>query len=192
MSVFDFSVKRIRGSTTLLVGIVMALTACNVPALPDGTNAANGSTGQNTGRISVSKAESFSICPDGSRESGLMLIDDAKSWQAFVKSTTQSAPNLADWRPDFVNSRVVLIRFGGKTSAGYGVRVGEAKWTADSGIVLSVRTSKPQPGSLNASILTSPCLLVNIAQATFKSLIVVDLTEDRSLGQITPQAERSK
>lgn len=136
--------------------------------------------------VDVTQAESFSICPDGSREPGLNLIDDAKSWQAFLRSTALRAPNLSDWKPSFANSRVVLIRLGSKTSAGYSVRFGEAKWSAsDSEIALSVHTSKPAAGSLNASVMTSPCLVVNVVQTSFKTLKVFDLSEDKSLGKIT-------
>lgn len=182
----DPSTPALRATTSLLLGMVMALTACNAPASPDASNALKGSTAMRGSTVDVTKAESFSICPDGSRESGLNLIDDAKSWQAYVKSTAQRASNLSDWKPNFVNSRVVLIRLGSKTSAGYGVRVGEAKWSAsDNEIALSVHTSKPAAGSLNASVMTSPCLVVIVAQASFKTLNVFDLTENKSLGQIT-------
>jgi PrcB C-terminal len=186
MSIFSFPARGLRETSALLIGIAATITACSAPASSSGTSAADGASGQNTGAVGVTKAESFPICPDGSRESGLNLIDDAKSWQAFVRSTSQRAPSLIDWKPNFVNSRVILVRLGSKSSAGYGVKVGSAKWTAsDSEVVLSVHTSKPAPGSLNASLLTSPCLVVHIAHASFKTLKVVDLSEDRSLGQIT-------
>ena len=172
--------------TALLPGMAMALTACSAPALSSGTGASNGTAGQNASAVNVTKSESFPICPDGSRESGINLIDDAKSWQAFVRNSAQRAPGLSEWKPNFVNSRVILIRLGSKPSAGYTVKVGEAKWIAQvSELVLNVYTTRPTQGSLNASVLTSPCLVLNIAQATFKTLKVVDLTEDKSLGQIT-------
>jgi hypothetical protein len=185
MSIFNFPTRRLRGTSALLIGMAATIAACSAPASSSGTSTADTATGQNASVVAVTKAESFPICPDGSRESGLNLIDDAKSWQAFVRSTAQRAPSLIDWKPNFANSRVILVRLGSKPSAGYRVKVGAAKWTAsDSEIVLSVHTSKPSAGSLNASLLTSPCLVVNIAHASFKTLKVVDLSEDKSLGQI--------
>jgi hypothetical protein len=156
-----------------LIGATVTLAACNTSALSDTTGAS---------QVALIKVESFEICPDNSRDSGVKLIDNAKAWQGFVDSAAQRAPGLADWKPNFATSRVVLVKLGSKPSAGYGVNAIDAKFKpASDELVLTVQSTKPEPGSLNASVLTSPCLLANLAHAKFKTLSVFDLTEGKTL-----------
>jgi hypothetical protein len=164
----------------LIVGLGMVLAACNAPAVSSGASAPNAKT-----IVALAKTENHSICPDGSLESGLNLIDDAKSWQAFLKSAGSKAPGLTDWKPNFSNSRIVVFRLGSKSSAGFTVKAVDANLVSGTNdLVLNVQTSKPAAGSFNATVITSPCLIASISSATFKNLSVFDLTEGKSLGQI--------
>jgi hypothetical protein len=177
MTTFVLSAGRFR-DVSLALAIGAALAACSVPAI-------SASAGSETS-VNLVKAESYAICPDNSMESGLNLIDDTKSWQSFAKSAAQKSPGLNDWKPNFENSRIVLIRLGSKRSAGFGITASDAKSSGDgSSIVLNVVTSKPAAVSFNATVITSPCLIVNLAHAKFKSLTVFDLTESKALGQIS-------
>jgi hypothetical protein len=164
--------RQLKNVATLL-GAAVVLTACNTSALSDTTGAS---------QVALIKVESFAICPDNSRDSGVKLIDNAKAWQAFVDSATQRAPGLSEWKPNFATSRMVLVKLGSKPSAGYGVNAIDAKFKpAGDELVLTVQSTKPEPGSLNASVLTSPCLLANLAHTKFKTLSVFDLTEGKTV-----------
>lgn len=78
---------------------------------------------------------------------------------------------------------MVLVKLGSKPSAGFSVNAIDAKFKPGSDeLILTVQSTKPEPGNLNASVLTSPCLLANLAHAKFKTLTVLDLTEGKTLG----------
>ena len=173
-----------------------------MPAVSDNPNSAQGGSpnaprntsqpptsnaaGKDSSPVSLLKSESFAICPDGSQQSGLNLIADDKSWQLFVDSAHQRAPGLAQWKPNFSSSQMVVVRMGTRSSAGYEIKAVEARLKSGGNeLELIVTTSKPAADSLSASVLTSPCLLATIASTTFASLTVFDQTENRLIGQIT-------
>ncbi len=157
-----------------LLGSAVTLAACNTSALSDTTGATP---------VALVKVESFAICPDDTRDSGVKLLDSAKAWQGFVDSAAQRAPGLVEWKPNFASSRMVLVKLGSKPSAGFSVNAIDAKFKPGSDeLILTVQSTKPEPGNLNASVLTSPCLLANLAHAKFKTLTVLDLTEGKTLG----------
>ena len=179
-----FSSRR-RRVLAVSFGVLVALNACNMPAVSETSSTTQESTTKDASAPALLDVESFAICPDGSRQSGLNLIGDPKSWQVFVDSTQQRAPALAQWKPNFSSARIVLVRLGAKSSAGYDIKAVDAKLKRENDeLMLTVQTSKPAPGSLSATVLTSPCLVVSIANSTFKTLTVFDLTERQSLGQI--------
>ena len=81
---------------------------------------------------------------------------------------------------------MVLVRLGSRNSTGYDIKAIDAKLkTENDELVLTVHTSKPPADSLSATVLTSPCLLANIANSKFKVLSVYDASEGKSLGQIS-------
>jgi PrcB C-terminal len=176
-----------------LGSVLMALStyACHAPALTEaGTKrgaAGAGAEPENSKmrEVLVSHRESFPLCPDGSYESGLNLFDDAKSWQAFVKASAARAPQLADWRPNFYQSRVAVFRLGSKPSAGYSVRVQDAKLRSSDGeLVLTMQSIKPAAGAMTASVITAPCTVVSVNVLDFKGLSVLDANDGSLLGKI--------
>jgi PrcB C-terminal len=180
-------------ASPLVSSLVIALStfACHAPA---GTEAGAGKGGTGLGSdqastiaraVTLSHRESFSLCPDGSYESGLNLFDDAKSWQAFVKAASARAPQLADWKPNFAQSRVAVFRLGSKPSAGYTVRVLDATLRgADGELLLTLQSIKPAPGAMTASMITAPCAVVSINLSVFKALSVLDASDGTLLGKI--------
>ena len=173
------------GRWTFFVGIGMSLLACNAPAVTDvGKSEAPAAMKKEGRSITILHHESYTNCPDGSIESGLNLFDDARSWQGFVKASAQRAPQLVEWKPNFASSRVLVFRLGSKTSGGYSVRALEALQSSkDAELSLYVRSTHPQPGSLNTSAITAPCLVANLSNANFKSVSVIDSSDGTVLGK---------
>ena len=80
---------------------------------------------------------------------------------------------------------MLVFRLGSKTSGGYSVRTVEASQNSkDNELALYVRSARPQPGSLNTSALTAPCLVASLASADFKSVSVIDASDGTVLGKI--------
>jgi hypothetical protein len=168
-----------------LLGTSILLVACHVPAVTDSGNVKMPSVTKDGTVISLVHHESYALCPDGSLESGLNLFDDAKSWQSFLKASSQRAPQLVEWKPNFANTRVLVFRLGSKTSAGYGVRAVEARLQAKTAeLSLYVNSTRPQPGNFTASVITAPCLIAQISASDFASVSVIDASDGTVLGKI--------
>jgi hypothetical protein len=176
---------RIASKLSVLISATGLLFACHAPSVTaSGGNKVATSTRQGVA-ITLLHHESYAICPDGSFESGLNLMDDAKSWQSFLRASSQKAPQLLEWKPNFSNARVLIFRLGSKASAGYGVRALEAKLvTANSELALYVNSSRPQPGSLNASVITAPCLIAHLASTEFNAVSVIEASDGTVLATI--------
>jgi hypothetical protein len=187
-----------------LIGITIALFACHSPAVTDSGSAKSGAGAADSSAkteakkepqkepqkdatpVTIIHHESYALCPDSTLESGLNLFDDAKSWQGFLKSTAQRAPQLLEWKPNFSTSRVLVFRLGSKATAGYSVRAQNASMAAKgTELSLYVRSSRPQAGSFNATVITAPCVVANLAAANFKAVSVIDDNDGTVLGKIT-------
>jgi PrcB C-terminal len=179
------------GKVSAIFGILALLVACHVPAVTDSGNSKLPTTSKDAtsakqgNPVNLIRHESYALCPDGSLESGLNLYDDAKSWQGFVRAASQRAPQILEWKPNFVSSRIAVFRLGSKASGGYAVRAIEARLNPKGGeLALLVRSTRPQAGSLNASVITSPCLVVDLASADFKAISVIEESDGTVLGKI--------
>jgi PrcB C-terminal len=188
------------GAASALIGITIALVACHSPAVtgsgsakPVAGSADSGTKAEvrkdlqrDATSVTIIHHESYALCPDSTLESGLNLFDDAKSWQGFLKSTAQRAPQLLEWKPNFSTSRVLVFRLGSKATAGYSVRAQNATIAAKGAeLSLYVRSGRPQAGSFNATVITAPCVVANLAAADFKAISVIDDSDGTVLGRIT-------
>lgn len=75
-----------------------------------------------------------------------------------------------------------LISQGRQTSAGYGfVITGNTGSLTNKHLTLPISFSSPEPGSMTAQVMTSPCLVVGVESgAQFEKLIVDKLSVDTS------------
>jgi hypothetical protein len=176
---------QIGAKTVAALGASILLFACHVPAVTDSGSVKVPIISKDGAVIPLTHHESYALCPDGSLESGLNLFDDAKSWQGFIKTSSQRAPQLLEWKPNFASSRVLVFRLGSKTSGGYSVRAVEARLQAKTAeLSLYVNSIRPQPGSLNASVFTSPCLIAQIPATDFVTISVIEASDGAVLGTI--------
>ena len=67
-----------------------------------------------------------------------------------------------------------IVSLGQKTTSGYGFSMeGDKGLLAHNTLTLPIRFTSPEPGSMQASLMTSPCLILGIdSKAQFKQLVI--------------------
>lgn len=76
---------------------------------------------------------------------------------------------------DFSREGVLVIEMGRRPSAGYGVDIAAYPGKfRNATLWLSLFWRVPAPGSMQAQVLTSPCVLVRISKGSFRSIQLVD------------------
>ncbi len=81
---------------------------------------------------------------------------------------------------DFRKERVLLIEMGQQTTAGYGLALSdEQAQLADAIAEITVTWMEPAVGSIQAQMVTSPCLIVKLPMDSYSRIRVVD--QDRGV-----------
>lgn len=120
------------------------------------------------------QTSSFAICPWKSSDSGLEIVRDTASWQQLLAQPQQNLEELRKWEPRFNNSqRVIIYRMGQKNSAGFSASFGAPSLLPGDQLRLPVALITPAAGSMNAMVLTSPCVvgLVQVSSGTAVELV---------------------
>jgi hypothetical protein len=130
------------------------------------------------GKASESKLmsnRSFDICPWKFGESGLDIVRDTAAWQQLLSQAKPNAGDIRNWLPNFNDGqRVIIYRLGEKSSAGFSVSYDNPSVGSGNKLRLPITQTRPAPGTMQAMMLTSPCVagLVQISSGT--SLEVID------------------
>ena len=98
-------------------------------------------------------------------------LPSAAQWSAFIgQQQDKSASSI----PMDGDAQIVLINMGQQRTAGYGIRLAEdgAQLQGDT-LRLSVVWEIPQPGMMQAQVITHPCLAVSV-KGEFHNVQVVD------------------
>lgn len=76
---------------------------------------------------------------------------------------------------DFANEGVLLVSMGRKPTAGYGIALMDEKATVrGDAAMVGVSWEEPGPGSFQAQVLTSPCILVKMQKGPYSRVRVID------------------
>jgi PrcB C-terminal len=158
-------------STAFSIRLMAVLAACLVASC---SAVAIGKEGR---AIKILKSESFAICPDGSSEQNSQLLVSATDWRLFVGKVPSSTQSLTQWNPDFSRTSIAVLRIGSRPSTGYALSVVEARALqrddSDQTLILTVQSNSPAPGALSSSIITTPCVVVEVEAVGFKTLKVL-------------------
>jgi hypothetical protein len=88
-----------------------------------------------------------------------------------VGAATGSAPPPAD----FAKEAVILVATGRKPTAGFGIALA-TEWAPVKGGVATIRVAlaSPAPGTMNAQVVTSPCIIVALPADGLDAVVVVE------------------
>jgi hypothetical protein len=148
------------------------MTLMTVLAL--GAGCAQPEPDQNT-TLLVRSLYSDSQCGGLERPTVVWIADAAawRSWHGRITSARLPAPPAP--AVDFSREGGLLLAMGSRSTAGYALSLAEESAIVRNG-VLTVRVDwhEPPPGALLAQVMTSPCLLVKVPEATFDRVRAVD------------------
>jgi hypothetical protein len=107
----------------------------------------------------------------------VQLIQDSSQWFAFftrhLRGGQLPPPKVPDI--DFSDAAVLIVYAGLKPSAGYRIFADEKKIRIEDGvlrIVIDIQT--PQPGQMQAQMLTAPCLVLSVPSGGYREIEIVD------------------
>ena len=132
------------------------------------------------------KTSSFEICPWKPNAAGLEVVRNTADWQQLLSPAQQNLGELRTWKPSFDNGhRIVVYRMGQKNSAGFSVNFGTPSLLLGNQLRLPLMLNTPPAGSMNAMVLTSPCVVgwVDVSSGTS-----VELVSDSSKAVISTAA----
>ena len=129
----------------------------------------------------VQSQQSFNFCALAEQKGSLQVVSDANSWQAWQAQLNRTSPSTQiTIQPNFERDRVVLVSLGSKPSAGYGVLIKALQFETDL-ITVDVKQVKPTSGSMNALIVTSPCVVAIIANRSIEKIRARDIDTQQIL-----------
>ncbi len=115
----------------------------------------------------------YTQCPWLADQPGLSQVRDSSAWQQLLAQAKPSATALASWAPQFEAQRVVIYRLGNKPSSGYGAQAQAPGF--DAGVLrLPIVQAQPATGTLQATLITSPCVVAWLQGPANAPLRVVD------------------
>ena len=104
----------------------------------------------------------------------VMQLTDQKQLDIFVKQNTHtilSTPKNNLTPIDFSNDVIVAIWMEKKPTAGYGLSLEEkSAEIKDYTAIVQVKLKKPDPGTMLAQVMTSPCLLIKLPKGKYDTI----------------------
>jgi len=118
------------------------------------------------------------LCGDDIQQPAVIWLDDQASLrQRYEQFNAQISDPVYAPTLDFERSATLLIAMGPQPSTGYLLNYipdQDNVWLAGSTLVVSVDWVSPEPDSMQAQVITSPCLLLHVDQKNFKQVKVLD------------------
>ena len=159
----------------------LSLLACASPV--KGTKEGGRDAGKASAPTLV-QATAFDICPWPMGQAGLQVVSSPLAWERFLAQGKPSPGAVGQWAPRFDAQWVVVYGAGFKPSSGHALRMGVPVW-ADGGrtLQLPVTQVSPPAGTLQATVMTSPCAVAWLQAPAAKTLRVVDAHSGAVLGE---------
>lgn len=127
-------------------------------------------------RLPIKLLYGSSQCGDFDRPM-VTWIAQSEDWQARYRQVLSQYVGLPSPPPvvDFSREGVLLMAMGQRPSAGYGLSLAESFATVHDGmLMMRVDWREPSPGYRQAQVISNPCLLVQLPNASFTRIQVLD------------------
>lgn len=130
-----------------------------------------------TSQYPVSKIHQSSRCP--TQEKTLRLLESSDELAHLTMSRLMTPanekPGDTEVEPDVEKNWLVLFALGQKPTAGYSVSLTEETATVASDVLnLPVAVHEPAQGTLQAQVITSPCLIVSVPKGQYRAISAAD------------------
>ena len=123
-----------------------------------------------------SATASFERCPWSFGQAGVDVIRERAAWEQLLAQAKPIPASVQVWKPQFdAKQAIVLVRAGMKPSAGFSLQLqAPAAPQAGKALRLPVLQTRPAPGTLQASVVTSPCAIGWLNQPGSASVELID------------------
>ncbi len=143
------------------------LAACTMP-----TNSATPEKSEGD-QLPVLNERVFNQCPAPTKAAAATLYTEDQ-WQTERALPELSQTRRINWPVDFVSQSVIRYSMGTRPSLGFGVKRDGPIRVQDNVVVLTVTESKPAPGAIVATALTTPCIYAQIDAAGLTGVRVIN------------------
>ena len=140
------------------------------------------------GSVNIKEHVASAQCPLSERQPAITIIENEAAWSrqlGRLRSTaTPSAVDIGAARTpqpvdqatiDWQASRILILSMGQQPSAGYQISLARQTAAIENGVLrLAVNWMEPPPDSLQAQIITHPCLAVEVPRRGYQRIDVLD------------------
>ena len=162
---------------TLAAGLI---AGCNM--MPSEAAQGTSPDAKSTHVVTINEA-AFTNCPAFAPEQAIDVFDSA-GWAEHVRVAVLQPNKLNTWQPDLSASTLVRYTQGSRPSAGYSVRI-DGKITNERGVLtIPVKQTEPRKGMVTASVITSPCVYLQVSGIRYKSISIVDSADGTVLKKL--------
>ena len=100
-------------------------------------------------------------------------LSDQRSLQAAIGSPRMLGKTTELPAVDFSQSYLLLIAMGSRPSAGYHLTLSEPQSAVyNDKLLLPVVFNQPEPGMMQAAVMTSPCMIVSLAKGRYRQVAI--------------------
>ncbi len=133
-------------------------------------------------------SQTYDLCPVDTQGKAFATVKTEGNWKKLLTTAKSNLGDPTVWRPDFLKQAVVVYQVGRRASLGYKPELVRAVPTSTTMTLdLFIKRNRPQSGSMQASVVSQPCLLALIAvepKAHPPQIIrVIDVDSGAVLGQ---------
>lgn len=122
-------------------------------------------------------AQVLKVSPQCGGAAGVTWIGSPEIYDAAMRDIGRELLGKAEAPPavDFARQGAIRVAMGPRPTAGYAVALAEPAFTREGSTgLLRVTWSEPPKDSMNAQLLTSPCLVVAVPREGLREIRVVD------------------
>jgi hypothetical protein len=133
--------------------------------------------------------QSFDLCPVYSQTKAVTVIKTKPNWQRLLQKPIAGMQGIDQWQPDFEKQILVIYQIGMRRSLGYKPQLVRAEATDTTAVDLVIKQNRPANGSMQAAVVSQPCLMVLMANNPKvnppKIIRITDLDTGTVVGQTT-------
>lgn len=162
-----------------------ALLSCSLMACAGAAGGAGGGAGSVSPAVVQSAA--FEQCPWRWGEAVLQVAGSRAAWERLLSQGKSSLSPVSHWVPRFEDQWIVVYGAGLKRSSGHSLHMGAPVLTQGRRVLqVPVTQVSPPVGTLQAMVMTSPCVVGLIQTPPVDRLQVIDAHSRAVLAEQAP------
>jgi hypothetical protein len=157
------------------------VASANTSDAPSSQPAIGSAVRSAAGASLVASSTAFDQCPISSSGKPLVVIKSEATWKKLIANSAKDLGELRKWQPRFGKQLVTVYNVGRKTSLGQKPELMRSETNYSTGTTdLFVKQTRPAAGSMQAMVMTEPCLiaLIDLSQGNHAPQIIRIINQD--------------